>query len=36
MVIFVPLGSERDATRKPEFYDGVFDYLRGVGVSVLS
>jgi hypothetical protein len=36
MVIFVPPGHHRDATRKPEFYDGVFDYLRGLGVSVIS
>ncbi len=36
MVIFVPPGHHRDATRKPEFYDGVFDYLRGLGVGVIS
>lgn len=36
MVIFIPPGHDRDATRKPEFYDGVFDYLRGLGVTVIS
>jgi len=36
MVIFVPPGDHRDATRAPEFYDGVFEYLRGVGVESIS
>ena len=31
MVIFVPEGSEIDNTRKPEFYDGTFDYLKAIG-----
>jgi DUF2075 family protein len=35
MVIFVPPGNRRDATRSPEFYDGVFGYLRGLGLPVL-
>src|SRR6266481_6512839 len=33
MVIFVPPGDDDDATRKPEFYDGTFEYLRGLGVA---
>ena len=28
MVIFVPLGSDEDGTRNPEWYDQTFDYLR--------
>ena len=32
MIIFVPLGDERDSTRKPEFYDGIYAYLREIGV----
>jgi hypothetical protein len=36
MVIFVPPGDRRDATRDPEFYDGTFGYLKGLGVPVIS
>ncbi|HEX7831686.1 MAG TPA: DUF2075 domain-containing protein [Thermoanaerobaculia bacterium] len=32
MVIFVPPGDRRDATRDPEFYDGTFEYLKGLGI----
>jgi len=32
MVICVPEGNPDDKTRLPEFYDGVFGYLREVGV----
>ena len=32
MVICVPEGSSEDATRKPEFYDGVFELLKEVGL----
>ena len=32
MIIFVPRGDERDKTRKPEFYDGIYAYLREIGV----
>ena len=32
MIIFVPRGDERDKTRKPEFYDGIYAYLQEVGV----
>lgn len=32
MVICVPEGSPEDVTRKPEFYDGVFELLKEVGV----
>lgn len=35
MVIFVPPGDARDATREPQFYDGTFDYLEGLGVPVI-
>jgi hypothetical protein len=35
MVIFVPEGSERDGTRRREFYDGTYGYLRRLGMDVL-
>ena len=33
MAIFVPPGDRRDPTRLPQFYDGMFEYLRIFGVS---
>jgi hypothetical protein len=33
MVIFVPPGAKRDRTRSPDFYEGVYDYLTGMGVA---
>jgi DUF2075 family protein len=35
MVIFVPPGDRADPTRTPEFYDETYEYLAGVGLSVL-
>ena len=35
MVIVVPEGSKSDDTRRAEFYDGTFEYLKGVGLRVL-
>ena len=35
MVIFVPPGDSKDATRRPEFYDSTFDYLQHIGIPVL-
>jgi hypothetical protein len=35
MVIFVPPGAKRDRTRSPTCYEGVYDYLSGVGVADL-
>jgi len=35
MVLFVPPGDRDDPTRRPDLYDGVFDYLAGVGIPVL-
>jgi len=32
MVIFVPPGAKRDRPRNPDFYEGVYDYLTGMGV----
>lgn len=31
MAIFVPAGSDTDNTRKKEYYDGIYDYLREIG-----
>ena len=36
MVIFVPPGDRRDATRPPENYDGTFGFLRDIGVTALA
>jgi hypothetical protein len=36
MVIFVPPGDETDHTRRPEYYDGTFDYLCQLGLPVLA
>jgi hypothetical protein len=35
MVIFVPPGRRRDRTRSPAFYDGVYDYLRDLGLCTI-
>lgn len=36
MVICVPHGNSRDATRQRAFYDGTFEYLRELGISLLA
>jgi DUF2075 family protein len=35
MVIVVPPGDLDDPTRKPEYYDPTFDYLKGIGFQVI-
>jgi DUF2075 family protein len=35
MVIVVPEGNEEDLTRKAEYYDTTFEYLKGLGIEVL-
>lgn len=35
MVIFVPNGVATDPTRAAEFYDGTYEYLRGLGIEEL-
>ena len=35
MVIVVPSGDSEDSTRKPIFYDATFEYLKGIGLSLL-
>ena len=32
MAIFVPAGSDIDSTRKREYYNGIYDYLREIGI----
>lgn len=32
MIIFIPNGSDTDATRKREFYDGTYNYLKSLGI----
>lgn len=34
-VIFVPTGDETDVTAKPEYYDGIYRYLKSVGIKEL-
>jgi hypothetical protein len=36
MAIFVPPGNSADPTRPPAFYDSTFEYLRSVGIPVIS
>lgn len=33
MVIYIPMGSATDATRKRAFYDETYDYLRSLGIT---
>ena len=35
MVIFIPEGDEEDKTRKKEFYDGTYNYLKNIGIEEL-
>ena len=35
MAIFVPEGSDEDQTRKREWYDGIYGYLKEIGVGVV-
>jgi len=35
MVICVPEGDGEDKTRLPEFYDGVYEYVRDLGFDEL-
>lgn len=32
MAIYIPQGDITDKTRQPEFYDGIYNFLRAVGV----
>jgi hypothetical protein len=35
MVVVVPEGDSLDPTRKPEFYDPTFEYLKGIGFTII-
>lgn len=35
MVILVPEGLGSDVTRKPEYYDTTYEYLAGLGMTVI-
>ncbi len=35
MIIFIPRGSDTDETRKREWYDAIFTYLKDVGIETL-
>ena len=32
LIIFIPEGDKNDSTRKPEFYDGTYNYLKEIGI----
>jgi hypothetical protein len=34
-VIFVPTGDEEDITRRPEYYNGIYNYLKEIGIQVI-
>lgn len=33
LIIFIPTGDENDVTMKPEVYDGVYNYLKEIGIA---
>lgn len=35
MIIFIPEGSEDDVTRHPSHYDGLYNYLKEIGIQVI-
>ena len=35
MVIVIPEGNEEDHTRKKEYYDGTYNYLKGIGLQTI-
>lgn len=35
MVIFIPDGDNSDNTRKKEYYDGTFNYLKDIGIKII-
>ena len=35
MIIYVPLGDEKDVTRKPEFYQPIAEFLTAAGISTI-
>ena len=35
MIIVVPQGDLEDHTRKPEYYDPTFDYLKEIGIKLI-
>lgn len=35
MAIFIPAGSDDDQTRKREWYDGIYEYLKEIGITQL-
>lgn len=35
MIIFIPKGSDKDVTRKCEYYDMTYNYLKEIGMNIL-
>lgn len=35
MIIVIPEGDKEDATRNPDYYNGNFNYLRGLGIEII-
>jgi hypothetical protein len=36
MVVVVPNGNDDDPTRKPSFYEGIWEYLNEIGIEVIN
>jgi len=34
-IIFVPIGDQNDTTRLPEYYNGIYEYLKNIGIKEL-
>jgi len=35
-VIFIPTGDEKDITRRPEYYNGIYNYLKEIGIEEMT
>jgi DUF2075 family protein len=35
MIIVIPEGNDEDQTRKREYYDGTYNYLKNIGIKVI-
>jgi DUF2075 family protein len=36
MIIYIPRGNEKDNTRNPDFYNGIYNYLKSLGIEEIS
>ena len=35
LILFIPEGDENDRTRKPKYYDGVFEFYKDMGINII-